>query len=338
MPQPISGVEYAYAIALETTFNTGVADNAPMIQLACENFDIERNAIHQVPWRNSGKRIIDIGDVNAHTKGAIPACTIPILAYEETMDIFLYGNLQYVQEGATPTFAKTFDIPETAELPNFKANAGMFFTLSKKSPVASTSEKLATCIVNQIVMELSQSSGNGTGNLSMNIGLISTGGYSRTANPSGTWTKHNVTEFFNFNDLTLFQVGAADCIPVSFKMTLKNNAKPFDPVDGAGTWRDVGIGLPFELEFEVEVVNDANARTALAGIDTGAETVVQLSWGTPATDGYLDIQCRGSILPASKPTNENLATIKMNFIGCNDTANTQNALAISLYNSVDRGW
>lgn len=336
MPQPISGVEFSYALAVESTFNTGNIDSAAATQLQCENFDIERNAIHQVAWRNSGKRIIDIADVNAHVLGAVPKCTIPMLAYEETLDIFLYGCLQYVSEGGADTYDKDFDIPETSELPDFKSDEGMFFTLFKKSPTASTSEKMSTCIVEQVELEISQESGNGTGNLAMNVGVMSTGGYSRTANPSGTWTKHDTDEFFNFNNLTLFEVGGNACIPISFKMTLKNNAQPFDPVDGAGTWQDVAIGMPYELSFEVEVVNNANARTALAGIDTGAETLTQISWGTAAADGYLDIQCRGSILPDSKPTTENLASIKMSFLGCNSGAS--NALAISLLNSVSRGW
>lgn len=337
MPQPISGQTYTYALALETTFNTGVADEAAMIQLQCEDVDIERNAVHQVAWRNSGKRINDISDINANVIGSVPTAQLSMLAYEEVLDILMYGCLQYVVQGATPEFDKDFDIPETSELPDFTNDEGLFFTFVKKSEVASTSEKLSTCIVKQIDLELSQESGNGTGNLNVTAELISTGGYSRTANPSGTWTRHDLTEFFNFNNLALFQVGGNDCIPISFKMSLKNNAMPYNPVAGSGVWQDIGIGVPYELEFEVDIINDANARTAWAGLDTGAETLVQLTWGTIDTDGYLNIACRGSINKAN-PTQDDMASINMTFVGVNDNANTENAFLMTLVNSLDRSW
>lgn len=328
-----SGKEVKYGIAEEATYGTAIGDAGAFIQLSCPNFTINQDLKFRPKDQAIGQRMPDISNIIVDSKGAIHTCTIATEALKTELGYWLYMVMQYCQEAAGTPFQKTFTLPTTAQIPDFVANEGLFMTLMKYMPVASVSEKLTSCIAKKI--ELSVSADANDGNLFASVELMSAKtAFSRTANPSGTWTKSAQT-FFNFHDIVTFTVGGNACILKEWKLTIENNAIP---VGGSGgTWAN--IHLPsWSVTNEITIIWDANARTALGVMDAGAETDIVLVWGSTGADGYLSFAVKGIYQPPGGLAENETEDVALNLYGASDLANTEQLITIGLADAQDLSW
>ncbi len=326
MGKVYSGKDWRYGFAEGATFGTGIADDQAVNQLSCQNFTINPDNKLRTPDRASGQRYRDIADLDMDQKGSLISCVIPTEVLKTEIDYALYSVIQKVSESGTTPFAKTFTLPATASIPDFDSDEGLFLTLWKYSPIASTSEKVSSMIGNSLELSFQD------GYLFMNWGLVGLG-YSRTANPSGTWTKATQTKF-NMNDVTTVQVGGSDVILKDWTLSITPTIVPVGP--GSGTWSNLAI-VNWEVKSSMTVINDANARTVQAAMDTGTETTMQVEWGTTGADGNLDFIVRGIMEKADNVEGET-ADITFNLTGASDIANTEEILTIVVANAVDRSW
>jgi hypothetical protein len=327
-----SSKESKYGIAEEATYGTAIGDDQAFVQLSCPNFTINQDLKFRPKDHAIGQRMPDISAIDVDVKGAIHSCTIPMQAVKIDLAFFLYMVIQKATEVASPPYQKELILPATADIPDFVANEGLFMTLMKYMPVASVSEKLTSCIARKL--ELSISADANDGNLFMSAELISAKtAYSRTANPSGTWTK-SAQSYFNFHDIVTFTVGGNACILKEWKLTIENNAIPIG--GSGGTWAN--IALPsWNVTNEITIVWDANARTALGAMDSGSEQDIILTWGSTGVDGYLNFECKG-VFQSGSPMESEIQDVTLNLYGASDLANTEEILSVSLADNDVKSW
>ena len=327
-----SGKDFVYAMAEESTFGTAVADSGDAIQLSCANFTINRDLKFRTPDRASGQRFPDIADISADVKGSVFNCAIPTEVLKNELAYWLYLVLQNVTEGDTTPYTKTFNTPATSEIPDFASNEGLFITLWKKSPVSSTSEKLTSLIGGKLELSLSPDANNG--NLFGNIQLVGFKGYSRTANPTGTWTKSTQSKF-NFHDIQTFTIGGNACVLKDWKLTIESNPLPVGP-DGSGSWANFVLSN-FSVINEMTIVWDANARTALSNMDSGAEQDVILEWGSSGNDGHLKFEVKGKFQSGDLVEGET-EDVTLSLVGASDLADSEELLTVTLSDAQDLSW
>ena len=313
MADIFSGKDWVYGIADGATLGTAIADDQAFVQLSCGHFTINPDLKKRTPARASGQRWDDVSDVSMDSKGSVPNCVIPTEVLKTEIDKILYSVCQKVVEADSTPFAKTFTFPTTATIPDFAAETaeGYFFTLIKDSPVASVSESVASMIGESL--ELSFQDGYLFANWGVKgLTLV------RTSNPSGTWTKSAQTKF-HLNDITTCQVGGEDTILKDWTLSLKCEIVPTNPA--SGTWADFAL-VNWTVESTITVLNDANARTAQAAMDSSTETTVQVEWGTTGVDGNLDFIIRG-IMESADLVEGETADITFKLHGASDIANTE---------------
>jgi hypothetical protein len=321
-----SGHDWKYGIAEGATFKTAIADASAFNQLSCENFVINPDNKLRTPERASAQRFRDLADIAMDQKGSTPMCVIPTEVLKTEIDFWLYLICQYVVESATTPYAKTFTLPTIANTPDFSANEGEFISLVKYSPIASTSEKISSMVAQGLDLSFKD------GFLFANIDLIGLG-YSRTSDPSGTWTKAGQSRF-HINDISLCQIGGADVILKDWSLSIKSKVIPAAP--GSGSWGNFALA-GWEVKSMISVINDANARTARANMDSGTETTIQIKWGTTGVDGNLDFTIRG-IMETAPDQHGDTADITFNLTGVSDIAGTQEIFTAVVANAVDRSW
>jgi hypothetical protein len=323
-----SGKDWVYGIADGSTFKTAIADDQPFVQLSCDHFTINPDLKKRTPARASGQRHDDIADVSLDNKGSVDNCVVPTEVLKLEIDKMLYSVCQKVVEGESTPYAKTFTFPLAAAFPDFSADAGYFATLIKYAPLASISESVASMVGESL--ELSFQDGYLFANWGLK-GLV----FSRTSNPSGTWTK-SAQNKFHINDITTCEIGGNAVIlkEDGFGISLKVEIVPIDP--GSGTWGNL-IMVKQSVSATMTVINDANARTAQTAMDSSTETTVQIEWGTTGADGNLDFIIRG-IMEAADPVEGVTGDIAFNLHGVSDVANTQEIFTAVVANAVDRAW
>lgn len=330
-----SGKDFVYAMAEEETFGTAIDDTEVAIQLSCANFTINQDLKVRTPDRASGQRFPDILDISADIKGAVFNCSVPTEVLKEELAYWLYLVLQNVLETGETPFTKTFKTPATASIPDFAAtpSEGLFMTFWKKAPVASVSEKLTSMIGRKIELVVAADT-NGTGNLFATVEICGFKGFSRVANPSGTWTKTTQTKF-NFHDIKTFTVGGEDCILKNFSLSIESNPIPIGP-DGLGSWTNFALAN-WNVTCEITVVWDANARTALGSMDSSSEQDIILEWGTAAADGHLKFEIKGKFQSGDLVEGET-EDVTLSLLGASDIVGSEELLTITLSDAQDLTW
>lgn len=326
-----SGKHITYGIAEETVFGTPVADAAACIQLSCEPFVINPDVKHRAPNRAFGFLHSDKSNVWNDAKGSIPSCSIKSVALKQELALWLYLLFQNVVETGTTPYSKLFTFPTSG--PAFESNAGKFITLFGKSPFASGSEKITSMICNNL--SLSLSAGADDGNLAFTAGMIGKA-FSRTSTPSGTWTKTTDARF-NFHDFNVCTLDGSAIILESFKLDLITTMLA-KGASGTGSFQTF-VMAGQEATATLSGLWDASTRAGLTALDSGAEVTFILSWGTVATDGYLNITMHG-IITAGAPEEGDARLVNLTIKGIRDVsaAPDDEPVAITLVDTKHWTW
>jgi len=316
MGAPISGKHMVFAIGEElTAFGTPLADAIAMIQLSCEPFVINPDVKHRAPNRSNGKLHPDKANVWNDKLGSVPSASIKTIALKKEIALWLYLLFQKVTEAVATPFEKAFTFPTIG--PDF-LNAtpeGVFCTLVSKSPTASTSEKLTSCIATKLTFDLSAKSGNDTGNLEAEIALLAYA-HSRVANPSGALSK-TADDRFNFHNFNVCTLGGAVIVLESAKITFDSLWVPRGS-NGSGGFQTFAL-VGQSASVQLSGLWDVASRAGLTALDAGSEVVFILSWGTVATDGYLNFNIHG-IIESGAPVEGDSRLVNLNIKGVSDAA------------------
>lgn len=330
MGQVYTGREIKWGLAEGVTFGTAIADAAAFEELAAGAVSIMPDVRHHVREVFRAQRVDDLADVFNTADGAMPTAQIAQPFLKNNGALMLYLMMQGVTEAIATPFSKAFLFP--AACPDFLAPAGKFVTLSGYSPVASNSQKVASMIGEKLVLSLSPDANEG--NLFATLDLKGKG-FSRIANPSGTWTPAT-RNYFSFYDLVSFQIDSTDVVLQSMELTIENIIFPVG-FDSSGGFQNLAI-TKHNVSINIVGLWDAVTRTALGDFDTGAEVIVDFNWGTVDTDGYLDFVIHGVIESASI-LEEDTRKVSLSIKGISDLAGAPDAiLAPTICDDVDKTW
>lgn len=278
-----TGLDEKYGIQEQATWGTPITDGAAMVELSCDPFDITAGVNLRRPNRSRASRMPVLTDFGADIKGREHIAPVRTPALNGELSLWLYGVMQNVTESATSNDAweKTFTFPTTQ--PDLSANAGKFFSLVKKMPVASKSKHINDCIIRNLT--LSCKPGEGLDNVLWVDAEVTAREYSEVANPSGTWTKSAQT-YFHFHDLSAKTIAGTPVIigDEGFSLVTNNGAKR---LGGASSLFETYILSPQSATFKIQVLWDSNIQTQMANHLNGTVAETILAWGSVGTDEFL---------------------------------------------------
>ena len=264
-----------FGYLVETTFGSANADNAafkqilfpkgtkiePFVQLS--DLGNDRSARQQV-----------LSDLHVDNYSGPVQITVPEfpLTLDRVADI-LYGVLQNKTAETGDPFAKTFKVHLSQ--PDFTADAGFFFTLAWKGPVASKHHKVAGCIWKDITIKWDKS-GKGDQNLVKVSGTIVGRAFTTGSNLTGTWVAQGTTRY-NSHDFSFKYADTTAMEWLTATLKIDNGAEPLYktaaglPKTWALKWPHGGITFDIGSWYNanttgtiVDVVADYIAGTARA--------------------------------------------------------------------------
>jgi len=328
------GAEHVAGLAEEATFGTAIADDQAFEQYLTDLPDVDSDYRQIIREGANRMPFTDIKDVANHTKGHEPKITLAGPATHEGLDNLLYSWFTACTEGATTPYDKTFTVPSTPV--DYTSNEGIFHTIIVKNPTASASEKITSAICQNLTIKASRTEQNGR--LMYSADMVGKA-YSATSNPSGTFTR-TPAEYWNIFDITSFEIEGNALILDSFELVL-NKTLVSTGVDGSGSFQ--GWASPvFSGQFNVSLIEDANARTELNRISSATRSDIEFYWGN--NDGSVDedlyFSLNGVVMPGSKMTRQDVVKIDISYKLVYDAADTSKTEPFKciMANAIDRTW
>lgn len=287
-----------------------------------------------------GKNIIDIDDFYTNEYGQIHTVEIPeFIGATDVLAHMIYAVTQgSVAEGVSTPYVKTFTL-NGAVNPDFSSNAGYFFTLLIKSPMASFSQKLTSCVMQNLNINFSSDNG---GRATCSGTAISGVGYTGTSNPSGTNSISTVVAP-NYNDSTAatLVINSLDMVWYSFNISIEASyamvwqaGAAVNYVFGAG-----GNEGGLKVTATARVKYDSNSDTLLNSKGTDANaTVFTLSDNT--TVGYFKLNCDNTFIEeVTKNVGDEgeLQTLDLSLNFANDYSATEYT-TLEIADGIDQTW
>ena len=339
---PIQSSEKQYGIFQQSVFGTAAADNVAAIRMACDGFTIPADSKIRKNSTAHGSRVPVYADYTYLVGGAQPKFTISGYLNRNFADILLAGCCQSVVESGTTVQKKIFKLATSQ--PDFKSNAGYFFTVFERYPTAAQSYKTKDCICTSLT--ISSDSGDGAKIKAEMIGK----GLKIASTPSGTWVDpalllhDGATSAFLENEFrTRFTLDLGGGV-ISPSPALKSWDIVIPIVvegigaDGAGGFEQLGYSIG-DPTYKLVVAYDANTKTAQDNAPTGLPVAVRIGYGNATAgtdDGDFDIVFTG--LPDDpKPGNDKIIYTELSGKIVAPNAATD-ALTITMANYSDRNW
>lgn len=326
-----------FAIVDQAGWGTSVATNAAGKGIHCPGFDIPAQFRLIEPVRARAQRYNHPNDLEASVSGLMTEFTLPAHPFlKDQGDYWLYAVMQNVTEGAATPYQKANTFGQFQ--PDFTADAGLFFSLVGKQPVATTSQRLEDCICSQVVLRCSPTADDGLLMVEPTvIGRVQTDVFNYT----GTVTYPDAvegTDFFDFWNLTSeFLTTGIILGDDGFTITISNNAKPVGN-DTAGKFTTYGL-QKYTVVTEIQALWDATVRTQMVKGVAGTESQnIDLYWGTTGTDAYLNFTSRGKFRDSrelSKIPEGEFVTLRMESAG---TWGGNEPFQADIANALDRTW
>lgn len=291
--------DYQITIEKQSAWNTAI-DTAP-IGLPCTDLIITMEADKHIIPRDHGARYDREEDAFHDTAATIPTakCSFPVTP--NLLKNLLGGLLQ-----STPAWAPTgsaYDLypVATSAIPTMGATAaatlsseGYFYTLTKKSPTASYSERITNAVIRSLTFSLHHTENHGV--LWADCEFVGTA-YTNTANPSGTVTQEPLTSVYAWGDLDIVTYDAQSLFSDFVSMKL-------DMTWGAKMANDSPRGYMQFPRFEATcqvVAGQSTAMTNARGylrsqaVSTGRPLVLSWGDGTISSAGEMNITVFGRV-------------------------------------------
>ena len=286
-----SSLEASAGFLPETTFGTAQADSS--------NFTLFQFVGGSIPaWeptydsdstrKNDGNNTADIDDFYYTSSGVWQTLSLPdFYANSDVLANMLYGVCQNVSEGASSPFVKTYTLNGSVN-PDFSSNAGYFFTYLENTPIASESNKLTSCVVDELQIKIG--SGN-QGRVVCSANIRSGMGFTQTSNPSGTNNPSSVAipSYYDANAATL-TVDSQDLVWNDGVIRVVTTYEWIGNASGnadnyAVTSQSLFVDATVKYDTNSDqlrrsVGNDVNATTLTVGANTGAGYLMATSANT----------------------------------------------------------
>ncbi len=270
-------------ILQESTFGTVSSDGSnyekiDIIGGATPSFDPA--FFEDTEMRNRDVNMADVNDYFSTDNGLWQTYQIPdFIAQSDILGQMLYGVTQQVVEAAGTPFLKTYTL-DGATNPLFSGNAGFFFTTLIKHPNANESQKLTSCVVDNLRIKFDPTVQGGR--CVCSAGLRTAMGYEETSNPSGTNVFSSITVPTFHNGTSTLSIDSLDLVFYSVEITIESRY----------AWLGFSSGKADNIKYmgSAVVMNavvkyDANSDVLLRSKGTSLGNVT-LNIGTNASAGY----------------------------------------------------
>ena len=218
---PASPIQADYAYSVEKQAAWGTAIDTTPIGLPSTDFMIGRDPGNITIPRHDGTR--GTSESKAYNDSAlkIPTCKFSMPATPQLLTYLMPGILQCSTAYTAASDVWTMFTQQRAALPMPKAtNEGYFFTLTARSPVASTSKQLKDAIMTSCKLSIAPDAHDGV--LWMDTEWIGST-WTELANPSGTITQASLASLYKWVDLDAFTLGGqsmlASLVSAEFDIT-----------------------------------------------------------------------------------------------------------------------
>lgn len=323
-----------YGIAIQSAFGTAIADNAAVIELDCEDTNIDPDFIVRRGEGAHGSRNRTYQDTRIDTHGAMPKLSMTLYALKDQFDLFLAAFFQNVSEGATTPFAKTFT-PHATE-PDFSSDAGYFFTIFEYNPETGTTWKITDAVISKLTVTCAQRD-----MLKLQVEWVGRGLTSFTSDPTGTWTRSDnelTTDYFHWEDISTATINfGAGAQAVTFINPIELSFQHDVVGKGHASGQVTNYALVNRAyTFKLPIDKDAQAESALVNYAGDTAVTVSLRWGAGTADGDVTFDFTGKIETA--PT-ENGDIQSQGLTGSILAPNTSTTpITIIEANAIDRTW
>lgn len=251
--------------------------------------------------QNRDSRVLHLADLYNDTYTGPVVCTIPeMICTKDRFADMLFACLQNrASEGLVGTgYSKVFNLHSSQ--PDFTANAGYFFSLAWKGPIAAKGFIVTSCIVRKMEIDIDKSQ-TGEKNLVYlkNIEIIGKKFNSGTTH-SGTWVAPATAGVFNSHSFTFTDITNTNATPawLRFSLKLDNGAVPMDR-DTDGTPKTFYLNPPRLSMATVEMTHwynaDAATRDFIAALVANTNLNAKLVAGSADTDGFFSINWFGVV-------------------------------------------
>ena len=269
--------DYQFTLERETTWGTAV-DSAP-IGLATENLEIGISPDEHNIMRARGNRGISEADMWLDTNRMIPTAKFGCVATPTNLQTLVPGILQKATDWAAAANLWTYYTANYADLPTPKAsNSGYFYTLTKRSPDSSNSEKVTSAVMRS--MKFSVHPTDNQSSLYLETEWFGKA-FSRGNNPSGTVTQESLASVpYLWSNLVTASYGATNILAElrSAEINVTAGAKfAFDNPAGAVIFPMWEVGGQFTIAggSDAETLKALCLSSAVSTADT-----LTLGWNT----------------------------------------------------------
>lgn len=230
--------------------------------------------------RNRDVNMADVNDYFSTDNGQWQTYQIPdFIAPSDILAQMVYGATQQVSEAVGTPFLKTYTL-NGATNPDFSSNAGFFFTTLIRHPSASESQKITSCVIDNLRIKFDPTVQGGR--CVCNAGLLTAMGYEETANPTGTNAFSTVTVPTFHNAISTLQIDNLDLVFYSVEIAIESRY----------AWVGYSSGNAENIKYmgssvvlNAVVKYDANSDVLLRSKGTSLGNVT-LNIGTNASAGY----------------------------------------------------
>ena len=284
-----TALDERYGLFEQSAWGTAPTAGAAYTELHVEPDDIQPGVSLRRPPRARAQRTEYLPDMQADQKGQEHVFPYKGPFHLEIAAKLLYGVMQNVTESATSADGWAKDYSYSSTQPDFTANAGKFFGLCKRMPVASNSKLVSDAIFRNLLIE--SKPGEGEDSILMAGGDLVGRAYSAVYNPTGTWTIPTQTNL-SFYDNTTKTLAGTDVVlgDGGWSLNFINNARKIG--GSSASFDTFGLGK-YSVEVSINLLWDATTRTAMASALAGTVETLILEWGTVDTTGHLkfDLDC-----------------------------------------------
>ena len=331
--------EFGYLV--ETTWGTAIADSGLFKRIKFpKGTKIDIPIVNSDLDLNRSARQLDLADIHTDNYSGPITVTVPeLIVTKDRLADLLYSLMQNkVSEGAATAFAKVFKY--NTSQPDFDNDAGYFFTMAYKPPVASKHIKITSCIVKEMTLELDKS-GKGQDNLMRIRNLVILGKkHALGSNFTGTWVDPG-TSYYNAWDFTYKYNDASAMEWQKFSIKMDNGAEPIDK-DSDGTPKSFFLNWP-KLGQSADVTHWYNANTTgtivdiLSDYNAGTARLYSIITSIAVgTDGNIKITFYGKINSNPQGSENRQMTVPVSFVVGHNSVSTNDAVIVSMSDSIDQ--
>jgi hypothetical protein len=288
MATPVVGADYQFTLEKESTFGTTIGSTPTPIPT--ENVDINHDSKHHAVVRARGLRGQHEDDtwndqvnsiptastgfyVTLGTHVWFPACLQKKVAWTQTSDDWIYQTLNY------------------ADMPDFSADEGYFYTLAANGPVAARDERITSAIANSIKFSIAPDANEGSLFCEMEwVGKSSQKAVTQAGTIASPPSMTTLQKWSDITSVTVSGLALTDDF-YSAEITCSNNAK-FVPAGGSDN-----IALPrWEVTGSVEILAGTAAEALKVYVhssspSTGWPFAIQFNDGDADGDVRLESHC-----------------------------------------------